>query len=345
MKRAFCFIFSVIFTLFSLSGCNIFSGFQSSSCTKTDYVFGTVITATVYGDVKKADEAIEQCFDRFNALDDIFSLTIENSELNQLNDTAYNEPFKASDELFYVIDTALEYCKMSNRALDISIGGLTRLWGIGTDNAKVPSESEITTFSGVNYKTISLDENDKTIRFTDERVKIDLGAVVKGFAGDEALKILESYCSDGSISGGIISIGGNIVTIGCKSDKSAFNVGISGAYENAGVIATVSSSDEFTAVTSGDYQRYFEQDGIKYHHILDANTGYPANSGLSAVTIFTDSSIVADCLSTACFVLGLEAGKSLVESIDGVAAMFITNDGTISTTSGVSDYNFCLTVN
>ena len=319
--------------LFTFSSC---SGEKKLS--KTEYgSMGTVITATLYGsDPGELERVYDECIDKIRRLEAVFSAKDKNSELSRLNASSPDNPVRVSDELFFVLKTAVYYCEKSDGALDISLGKASDLWGTGTENARVPEKKELDALLGVNYKMISLDEENKTITLFDERVKIDLGAVAKGYIGDEVIKILQKS----NVTGAVFNIGGNIITYGSKGN-SPFTIGISDA-SGQGAVGTVKADDVFTAVTSGGYQRYFVEDGTRYHHILSAKTCSPAMSDIASVSIIGKNSLGADCLSTAVFVLGFEKGKELIENSDGFEAVFVLESGEITSTSGIDSYNFSL---
>ena len=160
---------------------------------------------------------------------------------------------------------------------------------------------------------------------------MDLGGIAKGYAGDEAIKIYKKY----GIKSAYINLGGNVVVLGTKPDGKPWRIGVQNPRaENGFYIGIVEVADK-AVVTSGDYERFFEENGKRYHHILDPKTGRPADSGLISSTIVTDVSMDADALSTAAFVLGLEKGRALVESLEGVEAIFVTKDKEVYVTDGL----------
>ena len=324
-------LFFVIFLLCcSLTGCS-----KEVEREKTEEVLGTIVTIKVYTD--KGDVPLEAAFDRAKELEMILSANSADSELCQMNQKAYEEEVKVSDELFYVVKKGIYYGKLTNGAIDISIGKLIDLWGIGTENAKVPKEKEILPYIGQHgYENIELNEEKKTIHFLDKNVQVNLGAIAKGYIADEMKKVLvEEY----GVQHAMLSLGGNIVVIGDKPDGSKWNVGIANPLDTQSVKASFSIQDK-TVVTSGNYERYLEQDGVCYHHILDATTGYPAENGLISTSILTVNSIDADALSTATYVLGEEKALQVVEEIEDCEAVLIRADGTTITSSGVSSYGY-----
>ena len=160
---------------------------------------------------------------------------------------------------------------------------------------------------------------------------IDLGALVKGYAADE----MAAYLKSEGVSSGLINLGGNVLTIGSKPDGSMWRIGIRKPFDSDAIIDTVEVSDQ-TVVSSGVYERYFEQDGVIYHHILDPDTGYPIENGIWGDSIICSSSLQGDALSTTCLALGVEKASELIESLDGVEAVFI-NDRLELTKAGEAD--------
>ena len=290
--------------------------------TKTEEILGTVVNGKVLGD--NAQEALEKAYDRAKELEQIMSVNISNSEINYLNNNAYNEAVAVSDDLYYVIEKGIYYGKLTDGAFDITIGNLIDMWAIDTDNARIISSEECYTEINLkNYNNVELNSYDKTIKFLNDKIKINLGAIAKGYIADEMKKILtEEY----NIKSGILNLGGNVLTIGTKENGEEYNVGICDPKETSNIIESVKVSDK-TVVTSGNYERYFiGEDGNRYHHILDPSTGYPAENGYVSTTIIADKSIDADALSTATYVLGKDKAKELIDSLEGIKAIFITDD-------------------
>lgn len=304
----------------------------------TEEHFGTILTITLYGsDEEKLKDITEQSFDECERLENIFSAKLSGSELSKLNENAALEPVVVSDELMYLIKEALAYNRLSEGALDMSIGKLINLWGIGTENEHIPDADELNPYinaDGCSY--ITIDEENSTIFYTSDIVNIDLGAIAKGYAAD---CIKQYICDNMESPYGILDFGGNIMTIGQKADGGSWNIGITNPQSPSQVYGVVSVKD-MCVVTSGNYERYFIEDGVRYHHILNPFTGYPAQSGIISSTIIGDNSMECDALSTACYILGADKALELINSIDGVEAVFIDNDGKAHTSDGISKYNF-----
>lgn len=330
MKKILCYALTAVFCLLTLTSCEKYAGESS----RTDFAFDTIVTVSFYSeDEQIAEQAVSACFERIEQLELIFSATNENSELYRLNNSACNNPVKVSDELFDCIQKTFEYGEITNNSLDISIGGLIELWAVGTDKAAVPAQADIDALLGVSRESIVLDTENQTVKFTDSRVKINLGAVAKGYAAAELLEIACQYEVYG-----IIDLGGSITVVGTKPE-GGFTVGITDPADTEQLIGTVVLADR-TVATSGDYQRYFTQDDKQYHHILDSTTGYPAESDISGVTIICVEPLLADFLSTTVFIMGSENGLELINGMDGAEAIIVKTSGEILLSAHADDYDF-----
>ncbi len=162
---------------------------------------------------------------------------------------------------------------------------------------------------------------------------IDLGAIAKGYTADELKKVFLNY----NISSAFLSLGGNIYALGNKTDKTPWNIGVQNPLNPRGSQLGVVPVSNKSIVTSGNYERFFEKNGKRYHHIFDTKTGYPAEKGLISISIISDKSIDGDALSTSVYTLGLDEGKKLIENLKGVEAVFVTNDKKVYITSGLKD--------
>lgn len=277
---------------------------------KSEYLLGTIISITVYDDIDNAEKLIYESFNLIRDFEKKVSFNAENNELSYINDNAYETPVHISDEMFDILNRSLEYCEKSEGAFDIGLGKLIELWAIGTDNAQVPSDDELSDLKGFKaYKNIVIDSEQKTVSFTDERVKLNLGACAKGYAED----MIVEYLKENGVNSALLNFGGSVSVIGTKSNGEDFTIGITNPHNETEFIDVISASD-ISVVTSGDYQRYFVENGIKYHHILDSATGYPSENGINSVTIICESAFKADCLSTAAFVLGIDKAEHLILS-------------------------------
>ncbi|MEJ6952380.1 FAD:protein FMN transferase [Natronospora cellulosivora (SeqCode)] len=300
--------------------------------TSSAYIMNTFIQMRVYDD--NAREIINKSFDRIRDIENKMSVNIEQSYVYQINKNAGREAVKVDDETFMLIKRAIDYAKLSEGKFDPSIGPLVKLWGIGSANARIPSEIEIANaINKVNYKWIELNEKENTVFLSREGMSIDLGGIAKGYAADIVKDIVEEH----QIDSAYIDIGGNIYVIGNRPDERPWNIGIQDPRHNRGnVMAGIELSNK-TIVTSGNYERYFVEDDILYHHIFDPVTGYPARSGNISTSIISDNSMDADALSTIIFMSSPEESMELVESLEGTEAMIIREDLGIILSSGLKD--------
>ena len=290
----------------------------------------TVITLTAYCEDRTVlEDALKEC-DRYEQL---LSRTIEGSDVWRINH-AGGEPVDVDPVTAEVIREALAISEISEGAFDITIAPASTLWDFKAETPSLPDAAELAeAASRVNWRALRLEGNTVTLP---AGMMIDLGGIAKGYIGDAVRAWLEGH----GITGAILSFGGNIVTIGSKPDGKAWMVGIQDIDKQTGEYMLVAQMESgcTCAVTSGIYERGFDLDGVRYHHLLEPATGWPAQNGLASVTILTDSSARADGLSTAAFVLGEEKGLALIESLKNTEAVFIRRDRTVVTTSGAEKY-------
>lgn len=289
------------------------------------FKLNTIVQITLYGsgDQKIAEEALKLC-DQYEAL---FSRTLETSELWKLNHRtlpAEDGWYTLSDELSELIGIGLEYSRLSSGAFDISVAPVSDLWDFTSGENNLPASEELTrALSLVDYRKITLDGN--RIHFENSEIQLDLGAVAKGYIADR----IRDFLVDNGVSSAVINLGGNVLCIGSHPDETPFKVGIQKPFAERN--ETLFTLEVFgkSVVSSGTYERYFEKDGMLYHHILNPSTGMPYDNGLTSVTILSDTSTQGDALSTVCFALGLDAGMDLINQTDGAEAIFVTEDGQI----------------
>lgn len=333
----------LILTIITLSGCDL-ADLAGSKETKTvsgtEIHFDTVMSITLYGEDEKAlNKALEDSFHKIESLEEIFSAQLDSSELSVINRgiASGKTEFNISNELRDVIECAIRVGNSSNGALDITIGNLINLWGIGTDHEKVPTDEEIeTALENTGLEYIGLDADKDILSVKSSNVQLNVGAVAKGYAADVVKNLILE--ENPGISG-ILDFGGNIITIGSKTDGSKWKVGIKDPIDTNAVYGGV-SIDDLSVVTSGNYERYFTVDNIRYHHILNPASGYPADNGIISATIIGKSSMVCDAYSTACFCLGINDAIKLVNSNDEIECILIDNEGNVHLSDNMSKYNF-----
>lgn len=305
---------------------------------KTNVIMGSLIKITVY-DQNPPDDMFVQAFNRIQEIENKMTINKESDlgEINNLNNNAGKDYVKLSDDTFFVLEKGKEYGEISQGKFDITIGPIVKLWNIDTVNATIPPRETIDEkISLVNYENLILDKAKKEGKLLKNGMVVDLGAIAKGYAADEAGKVLTKF----GIKHAIINVGGNILTIGTKPDGELFRLGLQDPDQPRNKNMAVVKLNNESLVSSGTYEKFFISDGKKYHHIIDPQTGYPMNNELVSVSIITEKSIDADALSTSVFLLGLVGGMDLVEKLTGVEGIFITKDHQVYLSSGIEKNNF-----
>lgn len=315
------------FAVLFLSGC---SGWKDErNKVYTDTLFDTVVRIEILD--RADDEILEGCENICKKYHAMFSNKIEDSEISRINSAGGN-PVEVSDETVTLLTKAIYYGDLSNGAFDVTIAPVSNLWDFHGETPVPPApETVCEAASHVDYKNIFIEDN--TVRLLDPYAAIDVGGIAKGYIAD----ILKKYLKEQGVKHAIINLGGNVLTIGSRPDGSDYNIGIQKPFDMTGEPITSVRISEKSVVTSGTYQRYFEADGKIYHHILDPHTGYPCENNLASVTIITDSSLTADALSTTCFLLGYDKSMRLIEQLDNVDAVFITDDNKIRYSKNFQD--------
>lgn len=285
----------------------------------------TVIRITIYD--KEDPKLLEGCFDKIAEYEKIFSRTDPESELWAINHRGAAASAELSEPMRELTQRGLYYCEISDGAFDIAIAPLTELWNFKSPDKAVPAKADIEAAKEkCDYRSISLSGN--TISFKSPDTMLDFGALAKGYIADK----VKNYLLENGVNSAVINLGGNVLCVGAKPNGEAFNIGVRKPFSND-TVKTVSAKD-LSIVTSGVYERYFEENGVLYHHILNPKTGYPYDNGLLAVTVLSESSLDGDGFSTLLFALGLEDGMKLVNSTDGIEAFFITADEAIHYSDG-----------
>ncbi|OJF76418.1 MAG: hypothetical protein BKP49_06890 [Treponema sp. CETP13] len=285
---------------------------------QTKSAIGTICTITLYE--QNAESLFDEIFAALDLLEQHVSVNIATSDIAKINDAAgTNNPITVNDDTLYILQAAIKYASLTGGAFDPSIGPLVKLWAIGTDKEHVPSQAQIDSAKAlVDYTKIQLDPEKKTVYLPVKGMSLDLGGIAKGYAADMIVQILQQH----GVSKAIIDLGGNIYAYGAKApatnttDAIPWKVGIKNPFDSTGAPIIVASLINKTVVTSGVYERFFIKDGVRYHHLIDRKTGYPEQNGLMSATIITNSSMMADALSTAVFILGKEKGIALLEKLN-----------------------------
>ncbi len=282
--------------------------------------------------VRAAEEIRDEVFAEIERLEKLFSRSIPDSDVARINEHAGDRPVQVSPEVFYVTDQALEYAEMSGGVFDPTVAPLTDLWGFFSDQEyRVPEPEEIeSTLQLVDYSLVELDPEEQTVYLPEAGMGLELGGIAKGFIVDQALEIL----IDAGVENAYVNAG-DIGLLGSRPDGEPWRIGVRNPRDERDMIAVLPLEDRGVD-TSGDYERAFEEDGVKYHHILDAQTGMPAMD-LASVTVVAATTMEADVLSTIAFILGPVDGFDLIEEKAGVEGIFVTPELDITYTSGLQD--------
>lgn len=307
---------------------------NSEPISRTEFLMDTVMTIRLYD---KTDEKIlDKVFSRLEEIEGRMSATIESSDITNINNNAGIKSVTVNEDTYFVLSKAKEYAELSNGAYDPTIGPLVDLWNILAEEKEresIPSDKEIEEKKAlIDYTKLELLDNNQVF-LKGKNMKVVLGSIVKGYAADEVKRIL----MENGVGAAIIDLGGNVFAYGEKPDGSLWKIGIRNPLEVTGNYLGIIQVRDRSIVTSGGYERYFEYKGKRYHHILDTKTGYPAENEILGVSIISEKSIDGDALSTTLFVLGLDRGMDLVNSLEGVEAIFIAKDNSVYLTNDLKD--------
>lgn len=307
-----------------------------------DTAMGTIISQSIYT-AGAGTTVTEDIMAELARLEEkLLSRRLDTSEIYRLNQSAGEEEGrKLSQDMLGYLEQCLKVSEASEGTFDITIGDVVRLWDIdawtladSSEGYMLPAGQQIKeALSHTGYDRLGL-EGDRLL--LPEGMSLDMGAVGKGIALDNIRDYLNNLQGEQKVTAAIISVGGSVLTYGGKPDGTSWNVGIVNPHNTAQNLGYLSLTGEWCVSTSGDYERYVEVDGKRYHHIIDPRTGYPAANGVSSVTIVSRSGLESDALSTACFILGVEQGLKLAEALDGEAVIVDTQGG-IHMTEGIKD--------
>jgi thiamine biosynthesis lipoprotein len=298
---------------------------------RTEFLMGTTCSLALYERTSKG--VMDRMFERVKAIEGNMSFKHPDSEVSAINAKAGITPVAVSEDTFYVIRKALRYSAMTDGHFDITIGPLVDLWGIGTADEQVPTEEAVRKLLPlVDYRKVVLDESQRTVFLQEKGMKIDLGGIAKGYAADEAVAVLREE----GVERAIVDFGGNIYTMGKKAEERPWRVGIQNPDGRRGSYIGIVEVTEAAVVSSGDYERYFERDGVRYHHILNTGSGYPVRNGVSSCTLVAESALQADALTTAIFSMGVEEGLAYIESLDTIEGAIVTDEDRVHLSSSLA---------
>lgn len=306
---------------------------------KDFFALDTIITIRIQGE-KNGDMLIEKAIKRIEEIESLMSPSLEDSDVYRVNEAAGREAVKVHDDTLYVVERALEYGEMTQGLFDISVRPIVDLWAIGTKNARIPGADEIEEkLALVDHDDIIIDRDEGTVFLKNEGMGMDLGAIAKGYAADEAARLLREE----GVKSALLNLGGNIITIGTKIDGDPWRIGLQDprSKETGEEHFAIIDVEATTIVSSGDYERYiediFKETGKRYHHIFNPKTGEPAETGLMSSVIISQSSIDADALSTILYIMGKDKGLEFIEGFEGVEVILVADDKSIYISEGLKD--------
>ncbi len=308
----------------SLTGCNDYS--DGNMKTAEFFAMDTYISISAYGE--DGENALDSCRREIAALDARLSVTSPGSEIYEINQGS-KEGVKLSEDAEKIIAAALEISEKTEGALDISLYPVIKEWGFTTGDYRIPDKSDINRLlKNIGYDKIILKDSFLAMP---ENFQIDLGAAAKGYAGDKAIELLK----ESGAKSALVNLGGNIALLGTKPDGSDWSIGVQNPF-GEGYACVVKARDK-AIVTSGNYQRYFEEGGRRYCHIIDPKTGCPADNGLASVTVIGGSGLICDGLSTALFVMGEKDAVEFWKEQGDFEMVIVTEDKRVLATKGIFD--------
>jgi FAD:protein FMN transferase len=297
---------------------------------ETRTIMGTYVTITaVRGALPEVvvRAAVNDAFAEIVRVDDLMSTYKPESQLSLVNARAGEGPVKVDRELAETVKDALDIAAMTGGGFDPTVEPLVKLWGIASKDARVPSESEIqNAVRLVDYRDVAVDLGRSTVVIKRKGMSIDLGGIAKGYAADRAVEALRK----GGVTAGIVAVAGDLRLFGKRPDGRLWRIGIQHPRDKDALIAKLDVTDAATS-TSGDYERYFIKNGVRYHHILDPKTGYPAR-GLVSVSVLAPKSWLADSLATGLFVMGPDRAYAFAKAHPQIEVLMVKDDGSVLST-------------
>jgi len=319
----------LIFLIVVGAGCSTSSLFTDKPYKETQFLMDTIIEITAYGNGNEA--GVKAAFAEFKRINELTNRFDESSQVSKINQAAGQEKVQVDPDVITMLKLARSRSEQLNGALDVSVGALTELWSVGHKGEFVPSDAEIKALLPlVNFQLIEIDDKANTVFLPKPGMRIDLGAVAKGYADRKAIDALTAH----GIKSALVNAGGDVRIIGKRPDGQPWRIGVQDPRDSEGIAAKIALTDWDVLETSGDYQRFFIKDDIRYSHIIDPRTGYQPRE-IASVTIVAKADNNVDILSTAMFVLGVEKGQQLLKQYPGTEAIFITTDGKKIITPGL----------
>ncbi len=330
MRAWFSGVFGVLAVIL-LAGCGSVRSSELPVVVKrTQMQMGTLVSITAVAPTREiAQAAIEAGFHEIKRLEQVLSTWIATSELSLVNAAAGHQPVAIGPETLELVVRSLEMAALTEGGFNIAVGPAVEAWSV-TERQHIPSPAELQSLKPlVDWTTIQIDRQARTIFLPKPGMRIDVGGIGKGYAADRAVDVMKRA----GARGGVVALSGDIKTFGDLPGMQGFPVGIRHPRQEDAMAAMVDLKNEAIS-TAGDYERYFERDGIRYHHILDPRSLQPARK-CQSVTVIAAEGTVADGLDTGIFVLGPERGMALVERLSDVEAVIIDDQGEMTVSSGL----------
>jgi len=299
---------------------------------RTQMHMGTLVTITaVSPDQDVGNRAMQAAFDEIKRLERLLSTWRSDSELSRVNQEAGRRPVRVSPETLELVTRSLELGRLTQGGFNVALGPAIEAWSV-TERQHIPDERELRQLKSlVDWTSIQVNKEARTIYLPHKGMRIDVGGIGKGYAADRAVAEMKRV----GAMGGVVALSGDIKAFGVLPDRKGFPVGIKHPRQEEALIAIIDLNDEAVS-TAGDYERFFEREGIRYHHILDPQTLQPAGA-CQSVTVIAKEGTVADGLDTGIFVLGPEQGMALAERLPNVEAVIIDREGRVTVSSGLRD--------
>jgi len=297
---------------------------------RAQVLMGTIVQVTVVAPTEaRAQAAASAAFREIRRLEQLLSTWISTSELSRVNAAAGREAVKVSPDTLAVLAKSLEVGRLTQGGFNIAVGPAVEAWSV-TERQHIPSEEELDRLKPlVNLEEIRLDSAASSAFLARQGMRVDVGGIGKGFAADLAAAVMQRE----GATGGVVALAGDIKTFGRLPEGEAFTFGIRHPRKEGAVLARLVLQDEAIS-TAGDYERFFERDGVRYHHILDPATLKPAG-GCQSVTVVAAEGVMADGLDTGIFVMGPDKGMALIERLPGVEGVIVDREGKVLVSSGL----------
>lgn len=302
---------------------------KEKSASRDIFAMDTYMTLTAYGE--NTEKALNEAVDEINRIEQLVSTGIDSSEISQINK---NGKGSVSETTGYLIKQSKKIYDSTNGVFDITIYPIMQAWGFPTEKYRIPGKAELKKLRDqMGADHVLYDEKKQEVTLDKKGMQIDLGGIAKGYTSS---KVMDIFKKNG-VSSAVISLGGNVQVLNAKPDGSDWRVAVENPADTGSYLGVLSIKDK-AVITSGGYERYFEQDGKTYHHIIDPSTGYPANNGLTSVTIVSDDGTLADGLSTSLFIMGPEKAQEYWKKhSDEFDTILVKEDGSILVSEGIAD--------